>query len=237
MKSATDATPLPAAARVFQRMFTRLGCQGRPPRFVVELYPYSSLMHTIRLREDLAQVRLSDALRAAPLEVLEAAATILLARLYRRRAPRQPVETYRRFVLARGTRRRMRRLRQKRARRSASGPRGTYHDLARMFTRLNLRYFAGRLRCPRLGWSARAWRRQLGCFDPDLDQIVINARLDDRTVPAYAVQFVLYHEMLHVKHPLRVAHCGLQSHSPEFRLEEKRFARYAQARKFLGRLA
>jgi hypothetical protein len=42
--------------------------------------------------------------------------------------------------------------------------------------------------------------------------------------------------MLHVKHPLRAAACGLQAHSPEFRAEEKRFAHYARARKFLERV-
>jgi hypothetical protein len=35
---------------------------------------------------------------------------------------------------------------------------------------------------------------------------------------------------------LRAAACRLQSHSPEFRAEEKRFAHYARARKFLERV-
>ena len=30
---------LPGGDRIFQRIFTRLGCQGRPPQFHVELYP------------------------------------------------------------------------------------------------------------------------------------------------------------------------------------------------------
>jgi hypothetical protein len=42
--------------------------------------------------------------------------------------------------------------------------------------------------------------------------------------------------MLHVKHPLRAAACRLQAHSPEFRAEEKRFARYTRAREFLDHL-
>ena len=105
-----------------------------------------------------------------------------------------------------------------------------------MFASLNVEYFEGRLRRPRLGWSARPWRSQFGCYDPSLDQIVMNKRLDRAEVPSYAVEFILYHEMLHVKHPLRAAACRLQSHSPEFRAEEKCFAHYAQARKFLERV-
>jgi hypothetical protein len=42
--------------------------------------------------------------------------------------------------------------------------------------------------------------------------------------------------MLHVKHPLRVARCGLEIHSADFRREEKRFIHYGQARKYLERL-
>jgi hypothetical protein len=219
--------------RIFQRIFTRLGCQGRPPQFQVELYPYANLSHTLRLRQDVAYVRLSDILLEAPVPVIEAAAAILLGQMYRRRVPRELRDLYRQFALAHSTRLHIARVRRKRARRIQDNPLGSAHDLEPMFTSLNLEYFEGRLRRPRLGWSARPWRSQFGCYDPSLDQIVMNRRLDHAEVPSFAVEFILYHEMLHVKHPLRAAACGLQAHSPEFRAEEKRFAHYVRARKFL----
>lgn len=227
------AATLPGGDRIFHRIFTRLGCQGRPPRFVVELYPYANLAHTMRLREETAQVRLSDILRDAPLPVIEAAAAILLAQMYRRRVPAELRDLYRQFALAHSTRRHIARVRRKRARRIAHNPRGASHDLGPMFAALNLEYFGGRLNRPRLGWSGRPWRSQFGCFDPSLDQIIMNNRLDRPDVPSYAVEFILYHEMLHVKHPLRAAACGLQAHSAEFRAEEKRFKNYSRARAFL----
>jgi hypothetical protein len=219
--------------RVFQRIFTRLGCQGRPPQFQVELYPYANLSHTLRLRRDVAYVRLSDILHEAPITVIEATAAILLGQMYRRRVPRELRDLYRQFALDHTTRRHIARVRRKRARRIADNPAGATHNLDPMFVALNTEYFEGRLRRPRLGWSARNWRSQFGCYDPSLDQIVMNRRLDQAEVPAYAVEFILYHEMLHVKHPLRAAACGLQAHSPEFRAEEKRFGQYERARKFL----
>jgi len=229
--------PLPAsfpgADRIFHRIFTRLGCQGRPPQFVVELYPYANLAHTMRLRQETAHVRLSDILRDAPVAVIEAAAAILLAQMYRRRLPAALRDLYRQFALAHSTRRHIARVRRKRARRIAHNPCGTAHDLEPMFAALNVEYFEGNLRRPRLGWSTRPWRSQYGCFDPSLDQIVMNNRLDRADVPSYAVELILYHEMLHVKHPLRAAACGLQAHSAEFRSEEKRFKHYDRARKFL----
>jgi predicted metal-dependent hydrolase len=220
-------------ARIFQRMFTRLGCHGRPPHFVVEFYAYANLVHTVRLRDDTAYVRLSDVLRGAPLPAMEAAAAILLGRLYRRQAPRDLVESYRHFLVSRGTHRRLATVRRNRGRRVQGGPKGKAHNLGPMFSRLNREYFRGRLHRPRLGWSARSWRAQLGCFDPGLDQIVVSKRLDRSEVPRHVVEYVLYHEMLHVRHPLRVAACGLQAHSAAFRAEERRYAHYKRAHSFL----
>ena len=231
------AASFPGADRIFHRIFARLGCEGRPPQFVVELYPYANLAHTMRLRQETAHVRLSDILRDAPVPVIEAAAAILLAQMYRRRLPAELRDLYRQFALAHSTRRHIAHVRRERARRIAHKPQGATHDLEPMFLALNLEYFAGNLRRPRLGWSARPWRSQYGCFDPSLDQIVMNNRLDRADVPSYAVELILYHEMLHVKHQTRRSGCTMVSHSREFREEEKRFADFERARRILDRLA
>jgi hypothetical protein len=234
-KPGSPDPPVPGGARLFLRLYTRLGCPGRPPQFTVEFYPYANLMHTIRLREEIAYVRLSDVLRGAPLAVFEAAAAILLARLYRRAVPRELLAAYRNYVATPRTRRRIARLRSGRGRIVKTGPCGAVYDLDPMFVRLNRRYFGGRLHRPRLGWSTRNWSSQFGCFDPALDQIVMNRWLDRALVPVYAVEYVLFHEMLHVKHPMRAARCGIEAHSREFRREETRYAHYARARRFLDR--
>lgn len=227
--------PVPGGERLFHRIYTRLGCEGRPPHFIVEYHPYTDLTHTIRLREDTAHVRLSDVLTDAPAPVLEAAAAILLGRLYRRRPPAELIETYRQFSYNPATRRRVMRLRRKRARRAEHQPAGNFHDLSPLFDSLNQDYFEGALEKPRLLWSARIWSTQLGCFDPALNQIVLNRRLDAVLVPEYVVAYVLYHEMLHQKLPMKFALCRRQSHSMEFRREEKRFADYHRAIRFLER--
>jgi hypothetical protein len=235
MRRAANAPVVAGGGRIFQRMFTRLGCQGRPPHFLVEFYPYADLSHTIRLRGDTACVRLSDLLRGAPLPALEAAAAVLLSRLYRRKLPRNLMEAYRRFSFSSATRRRIHAARRRRARPVKIGPRGSCHDLAPLYDQLNLRYFQNKLERPRLGWSGRAWRTQLGCFDPALRQIVINRGLDRKDVPEYVISYVLYHEMLHQKHPMRYSRCRLESHSAEFRREETRFPHFERARRFLER--
>ncbi len=233
-QSPAKGVPVPGGDRLLQRIFTRLGCQGRPPHFVVEFYPYANLTHTVRFTKDTARVRLSDLLRTAPVEIVEAAAALLLSRAYRRKPPTDVAECYRSFCRAPGTVDRLAELRRRRCRpilREADR-----YDLGALFEQLNRRYFAASLRRPQLGWSVRSWRVQMGVFDPTLDRIVLNRRLDAEDVPRWAVEYVLYHEMLHVKHPGELARCGLRVHSRAFRAEEKRFAHYEEARRWLQRM-
>src|SRR5216684_4539983 len=238
MKSSWRKTTLvPGGGPLFQRMFTRLGCEGRPPRFRVEFYPYSSLVLTIRRREEVVYVRFSDLLRRAPLAVLESAAALLLARVYRRKAPRELAEPYLEYARSNRTRSRMNRMRSGRVRLSATSPRGVHFNLETLFDELNGKYFAGRLQRPHISWSKRSWRRQFGCYDPGPNQILLNRRMDRPEVPSCAVEYVLFHEMLHVKHPTRRSGCTMVSHSREFREEEKRFPEFARARRILDRLA
>ncbi len=234
MTSGSVRKHVPGGEQIFRRIYTRLGCEGRPPHFVIEYHPYAELTHTIRLREDTAHVRLSDALKPAPRAIIEAVAAILLARLYHRRLPIDLLERYRRFSYARSTRRRLWLLRQRRARKMEDRPTGRHHDLALLFASLNRHYFDDSLPQPRLGWSKRAWRSQLGSFDPALNQIVLGRQLDHPRVPSYVVSYVLYHEMLHVKHPMRFNRCRRTSHSGQFRQEEKRFEHYGRAMRFLA---
>src|SRR6516164_4791369 len=100
---------------------------------------------------------------------------------------------------------------------------GRHFDLTLMFDALNAQFFAGRLPKPYLGRSTCNFRRQFGSYDPGPNQILLNKRMDRPEIPQYVVEYVLYHEMLHVKHPTRKSGCTLVSHSAEFRAEEKLF--------------
>jgi hypothetical protein len=228
---------VPGGAALCQRIFTRIGCAGPPPEFRVEFYPYSSLTLTVRRRDDLMIVRFSDLLQRAPIAVLEGAAAILLAKIYRRRMPRALAAPYNEYAKSHRTRRRIQQMRHGRVRPASLPAEGRHFDLNAMFDGLNVRFFGGTLRKSHIGWSTRGWRRQFGSYDPGPDQILLNKRMDRPEVPVYAVEYVLYHEMLHVKHPTRKSGCSLLSHSPEFRAEEKLFPHFTKARKALDRLA
>src|SRR5258705_1825797 len=184
-------------------MFTRIGCEGRPPHFHVEFYAYSSLVITLRRRGDVFSARFSDLLRRAPQAVLEGAAALLLARVFRRRPPRTLVLPYLEYARSDRTRSRINHLRRRRVRPAAASPQGAHHDLTAIFEKLNEKYFSPELERPHIAWSSRTWRRQFGCYDPGPNQIVLNRRMDRQGVPRFAVADVLYHAMLHVKHATR----------------------------------
>jgi hypothetical protein len=142
-------------------MFTRLNCDGRPPRFRVEFYPYSSLTLTIRRREETVYVRFSDLLHRAPLNVLEGAAALLLSRVYRRKAPKDLTAPYLDYARSHRTRTRINQMRHRRVR-PATQPQGRHFDLA---DELNHKYFRETIpSAHRL--STKSWRRQFGCYDP-----------------------------------------------------------------------
>jgi hypothetical protein len=182
-------------------------------------------------------VRFSDLLRRAPRLVWEGAAALLLSRVFRRKASAAMSAPYLEYARSHRTRERINHMRRRRVRPGAAGPAGRHFDLGKLFTELNARYFQGKLERPHIGWSNRSWRRQFGCYDPGPNQILLNRSMDRPGVPRVAVEYVLFHEMLHVKHPTRRSGCSLVSHSREFREEEKRFAEFARARKILDRLA
>src|SRR5258708_39618885 len=156
MKSGRRGTSMvPGGGALFQRMFTRLNCDGYPPRFRVEFYPYSSLVLTIRRRNDMVYVRFSDLLHRAPLSVLEGAAALLLSRVYRRRAPKALVNPYLDYARSTRTRDRMNRMRSGRVRLSPVSPQGAHYDLHKLFDELNRKYFQGQLQRPHIGWSTK----------------------------------------------------------------------------------
>jgi predicted metal-dependent hydrolase len=76
----------------------------------------------------------------------------------------------------------------------------------------------------------------LGWYDQELDEIVISRLLDEHQVPGYAIGYVLYHEMLHLRHPMQIVNGRCHYHTPAFRQDEMKFDRYEDALKALLQL-
>jgi predicted metal-dependent hydrolase len=55
-------------------------------------------------------------------------------------------------------------------------------------------------------------------------------------VPKYAIEYLVYHEMLHLKHPVKLRGSRRCVHPKEFMEEEKLFPHLEQAKEFIKRL-
>ena len=206
------------------------------PDLAVEFYPFASINNNIRMREGKLFVRLSDVLEGAPDSVLGSIAHILLAKMYRKPIEREHATRFRRYISSRSIRDKSALLRQLRGRKRIDSARGRAYDLEAIFEELNTRFFHGLLAQPRLTWSRVQARNRLGHYDPAHNAIVVSRVFDDVRVPRYAVEYIVYHEMLHLKHPVKLRGSRRCVHSGEFQAEERLFPRLEEAKALLKQL-
>ena len=232
------STPVEVPADVFRRAFRELKPRTEPPAFDVRYRCYAKLKSCVRFEPATRTIRadISDLLRQASPRVVRALATILLSKLYRKPVPCASLDEYNRWVHAPETQRSMLEIRRIRGRKRLLPAAGEAYDLDAFFERLNAQHFASGLRKPELGWSLRPSRRRLGHFDAAHDVIVISRILDREAVPPLALEYVLYHEMLHVKHPAQLLGTARRVHTPEFLADERRFPGIERAERMLRSL-
>lgn len=206
------------------------------PELAVEFFAYVNINNTIRMREGKLFVRLSDLLEGAPPEVLRAIAHILLAKMYRRPIERTHATRYRRYISAHDIASKAHLVRQMRGRKRIESALGRTYNLEKVFDDLNQRFFYGLLARPRMTWSRDHARNRLGHYDPAHNAIVVSRVFDHPRVPCYAVEYIVYHEMLHLKHPVKLRGSRRCVHSREFQAEENLFPHLDRAKAFLKRL-
>ena len=112
-------------------------------------------------------------------------------------------------------------------------PKGEIYDLDKIFERINLLYFQNSISKPTLTWSARKTFRILGHHDSTHETIAISRSLDSKKVPQYVVEYVVFHEMLHIFHPTTHRNGRRYNHTPAFRRDEKKFAYFEEAERWI----
>lgn len=221
---------------IFARAFRILRPRTPLPEFEVRFRPYADINHVIRLREGRIEASLSDLLEAAPPTVIEALAFILLGKLYRKPVPKRYQNRYRQFLNRRAIRDKVHAIRRLRGRKWVGEPAGEHFHLEEIFDQLNAQYFHGLLGRPRLSWSRTPSRTLLGHWDAAHNAIIVSRIFDRPGTPRYLVEYILYHEMLHLKYPVEHRRGRRCVHSPAFRDEERRFPQFDLAKQLLDRL-
>jgi Protein of unknown function DUF45 len=225
--------PSQHAADVFARVFRRLHARKPIPAFQVEYRSWAELRSTIRIRDSRIEVAISDILLGVSPIVLEALAEMLLSRLARRKASREARACYLACVLSPLIRQRTEEARRSRGFKLMLPACGRHFDLDEIFADLNQRFFEGKLPRSRTGWSLRRSRTILGHHDPDHGSITISRILDNAQMPRCLVEYLVFHEMLHIRFPVERNHHRRVIHSSEFRDAEKKFPYYGQVRRLL----
>jgi predicted metal-dependent hydrolase len=222
--------------QIFHQSYRELRPLTPIPELTVEFFPFASINNTIRMREGKLRVRLSDVLEGAPGTVIQAIAHILLAKMYRQNIGREHSTRYRRYISSHAITQKAHLLRQIRGRKRIESAHGRTYDLETIFDRLNSRFFHGLLARPRMAWSRGLSRSRLGHYDPAHNAIVVSRVFDHTRVPRAAVEYIVYHEMLHLKHPVKLRGSRRCIHSREFQAEENLFPELEKAKWFLRHL-
>lgn len=219
--------------KYYQQAFRFYDKGGRVPPISVEFYPYVGINHTIRLRGGQALVRIAECCRHMAPQGQRALAFILVAKLFHKRADTPFQDAYNEAIKAEKILRRAAAFRVAQRRRPISPPKGELYDLKEVFQKVNQKHFGGKVKKPILTWSQRKTYRVLGHHDAAQNTIVISRSLDTRETPRFIVEYVMFHEMLHIVHPTVNINGRRYNHTPAFRADERKFPHYRAAESWI----
>ena len=205
------------------------------PPLHVSFYPYIGINHTIRIREREVFIRIGRICEEMPLVCHKGLAYILVGKLLRKKIPSGAREVYSAYIKSDTIRLKATASKRERGRKVVTTSKGSVYDLDEIFARLNTQYFNGTISKPALTWSAKKTYRILGHHVATHEHITISTSLDSLTVPKFVVEYVVFHEMLHIHHPTKHINGRRYNHTTAFKMDEKKFAYFDQAEKWIER--
>ena len=114
---------------------------------------------------------------------------------------------------------------------------GEVHDLRDIFDELNMRYFDNKIEAA-ITWGMRNGRPRrrnsikMGSYAVEDRLIRIHRSLDRQFVPRFFVAWIVFHEMLHQVHDVRVVNGRREFHSKEFLADEMIYEQYDAAKRW-----
>lgn len=222
-----------ALRKYYEDAFRTYDKKRSVPDIDVSFYPYVGINHTIRVRDGRVFVRIGEICREMPHIGQQALAYILVAKLYRKRVPVKARDIYDGYVELPEIREKANESKRKRGRKVITSADGEIYDLNEIFGEVNAKYFAGSVAKPTLTWSAKKTYRILGHHDSTHSTIVVSKSLDSADVPRYVVEYIVFHEMLHIFHPTKYINGRRYNHTPAFRRDERKFKYFKEAEKWI----
>lgn len=220
---------------LYEEAFRWYDPKRKVPQIEVLFYPYVGINHTIRIRESKIFVRIGEICREMPLTSHKGLAYILIGKLLRKKIPTGAREVYSKYVKTTEIREKATENKRVKGRKVVTTSKGLVYDLDEIFAGLNRQYFGDAIPTPSLTWSANKTYRILGHHDATHEHIAISRSLDTRDTPRYVVEYVVFHEMLHIHHPTRHVNGRRYNHTVAFKRDERKFAYYAEAERWIER--
>ena len=232
-----DTGPKTLKRQFAQRLFAE-ECRRFPsidrkgPRLLI--YEYSTIKYTIREKRGVPEFKICDIYLLASETEFRAIIRKMLRHYSNRKNPKWDEALYKGFTRRPDVEERWKEIRLIRGTgKSMLPPKGEAHDLMELADKIAKDYFQGLFPLPRLGWSKIRAKRRFGHYDRDHNTVMVSKILDSMKVPAFLVEYILYHEFLHIKHGEKIKKNRSYVHTPAFMKDEKKFHKYSQARELL----
>jgi hypothetical protein len=221
--------------KFYEEAFAVLDKKRATPEIEVRFYPYIGVKSTIRKRNGKFFVRISEICREMPSDAQRGLAFVLVGDILKKKFPPEVGRVYFDFVKTQEMRAKAKADKRLRGRKIITSSKGEVYDLDKIFDDMNILYFKSAIPKPTLTWSARKTYRILGHYDPTHETIVISRSLDSKKVPLFVVAYIVYHEMLHIRHPITYRNGRRSYHPPAFRRDEQNFDYFDDAENWIER--
>ncbi len=200
-------------------------------KVVSNYYYYKNIKNTARIKNGILYVRVSDKLKDSPETIKEALSYVLLSKIKGTRvAPRYKriYDDYVHKIILNDSSDNPKGIHE---------PKGTYFDLDEIFQTVNDYYFFNEISKPCLRWSKKRAYRILGRYDRSKNEIIISKLLDCEKTPKFVVEYIMYHEMLHIKFGFTYKRGRRKIHTQLFKKEEEKFPFYKESIDYLKKIS
>lgn len=182
-------------------------------------------------RGNVLNVTISDAYSSAPQEVLDGMAFSIIFRMFKRKPPQtvqREIDIYKEFMSRESVAKHNEALRKERGKRRKI-VQGSFYNLDDILKELSVKYWSvfepiGAL--PEISFAPQGSKRRLGYYDSAHHMIFISIVFDDARVPRYAIENVIFHELLHAKHDVKYQRGESMRrtvHTAEFKSDERKY--------------
>ncbi|EKR09902.1 SprT-like domain-containing protein [Leptospira kirschneri] len=215
--------------RIFE--FSKLpnGTFLKGKKFEIKFYPYSNLGSSIRVSSEKLEFKIHSSYLNSEPETLQSVIDLLLFKLLKHPIPDQLEEAIRRFYENHTDQKINSNRNRKQVQRSSSQNK----KLRDILEKLNDSYLKIDLSNLEIFWGKSKSTTRLGHYDPTHNMIVINPILSIQSVPDFVLEYIVFHELLHVYFPVVRKKGRNVIHGKEFKKLEKKFLHYKQANVWL----